>query len=289
MTILVDKNTRLLVQGITGREGEFHSRRMLAYGTNIVAGVTPGKGGQSACDGKVPVFDTAVEAVEATNPNVSIIYVPAYFTPDAVLEAADAGIPLVVCITEGIPVLDMIRVRAYLDQVGVRLIGPNCPGLLSPGETKVGIMPGHIATPGPVGVISRSGTLTYEVIYALTARGIGQSTCVGIGGDPIIGTTFIDALKMFENDPQTEQVVLIGEIGGTDEERAAQFIAERMTKPVVAFIAGRTAPPGKRMGHAGAIIQGGTGTAAEKIAAFEQVGVPVAEYPEQIPDLVAQN
>jgi succinyl-CoA synthetase alpha subunit len=289
MTILVDKNTRLLVQGITGREGEFHSRRMLAYGTNIVAGVTPGKGGQSACDGKVPVFDTAVEAVEATNPNVSIIYVPAYFTPDAVLEAADAGIPLVVCITEGIPVLDMIRVRAYLDQVGVRLVGPNCPGLLSPGETKIGIMPGHIATPGPVGVISRSGTLTYEVIYALTARGIGQSTCVGIGGDPIIGTTFIDALKMFENDPQTEQVVLIGEIGGTDEERAAQFIAERMTKPVVAFIAGRTAPPGKRMGHAGAIIQGGTGTAAEKIAAFEQVGVPVAEYPEQIPDLVAQN
>jgi len=289
MTILVDKNTRLLVQGITGREGEFHSRRMLAYGTNIVAGVTPGKGGQSACDGKVPVFDTAVEAVEATNPNVSIIYVPAYFTPDAVLEAADAGIPLVVCITEGIPVLDMIRVRAYLDQVGVRLVGPNCPGLLSPGETKVGIMPGHIATPGPVGVISRSGTLTYEVIYALTARGIGQSTCVGIGGDPIIGTTFMDALEMFENDPQTEQVVLIGEIGGTDEERAAQFIAERMTKPVVAFIAGRTAPPGKRMGHAGAIIQGGTGTAAEKIAAFEKVGVPVAEYPEQIPDLVAQN
>ncbi len=289
MAILVDKNTRLLVQGITGREGEFHSRRMIEYGTQIVAGVTPGKGGEWACDKQVPVFDTAAEAVEATNPNVSIIYVPAYFTPDAVLEAADAGIPLVVCITEGIPVLDMIRVRAYLDQIGARLVGPNCPGLLSPGETKVGIMPGHIATPGPVGVISRSGTLTYEVIYALTARGIGQSTCIGIGGDPIIGTTFIDALEMFENDPQTEQIVLIGEIGGTDEERAAQFIAEQMTKPVVAFIAGRTAPPGKRMGHAGAIIQGGTGTAAEKIAAFEAVGVPVARYPEQIPDLVAQN
>ncbi len=289
MTILVDKNTRLLVQGITGREGEFHSRRMLEYGTQIVAGVTPGKGGEWACDGKVPVFDTAAEAVEATNPNVSIVYVPAYFTPDAVLEAADAGIPLVVCITEGIPVLDMIRIRAYLDQVGVRLVGPNCPGLLSPGEAKVGIMPGHIATPGPVGVISRSGTLTYEVIYALTARGIGQSTCIGIGGDPIIGTTFIDALEMFENDPQTEQVILIGEIGGTDEERAAEFIDKRMTKPVIAFIAGRTAPPGKRMGHAGAIIQGGTGTAAEKITAFEAVGVPVAEYPEQIPDLVAQN
>jgi succinyl-CoA synthetase alpha subunit len=289
MTILVDKNTRLLVQGITGREGEFHSRRMIEYGTQIVAGVTPGKGGQWACDGRVPVFDTAAEAVEATSPNVSIIYVPAYFTPDAVLEAADAGIPLIVCITEGIPVLDMIRVRAYLDQIGVRLVGPNCPGLLSPGETKVGIMPGHIATPGPVGVISRSGTLTYEVIYALTTWGIGQSTCVGIGGDPIIGTTFIDALEMFENDPRTEQVVLIGEIGGTDEERAARFIAERMTKPVVAFVAGRTAPPGKRMGHAGAIIQGGTGTAAEKIAAFEAVGVPVARYPEQIPDLVAQN
>lgn len=289
MTILVDKNTRLLVQGITGREGEFHSRRMIEYGTQIVAGVTPAKGGQWTCEGKVPVFDTVAEAVEATNPNVSIIYVPAYFTADAVLEAADAGIPLVVCITEGIPVLDMIRVCAYLEQIGVRLVGPNCPGLLSPGEAKVGIMPSHIATPGPVGVISRSGTLTYEVIYALTARGIGQSTCVGIGGDPIIGTTFIDALEMFENDPQTEQVVLIGEIGGTDEERAARFIAERMTKPVVAFVAGRTAPPGKRMGHAGAIIQGGTGTAAEKIAAFEAVGVPVARYPEQIPDLVAQN
>ena len=289
MAIFVDKNTRLLVQGITGREGEFHSLQMIDYGTQIVAGVTPGKGGQMACDGQVPVFDTAAEAVAATEPNVSVVYVPARFAADAILEAADAGIPLVVCITEGVPVLDMIRVRAYLDQKGARLVGPNCPGLLSPGEAKVGIMPGHIATPGPVGVVSRSGTLTYEVVYALTVRGIGQTTCVGIGGDPIIGTTFIDVLEMFEKDPLTEQVVLIGEIGGSDEERAARFVAERMTKPVTAFIAGRTAPPGKRMGHAGAIIQGGTGTAAEKIAAFEAVGVRVAEHPEQISELVGQN
>ena len=289
MAIFVDKNTRLLVQGITGREGEFHSLQMIDYGTQIVAGVTPGKGGQMACDGQVPVFDTAAEAVAATEANVSVVYVPARFAADAILEAADAGIPLVVCITEGVPVLDMIRVRAYLDQKGARLVGPNCPGLLSPGEAKVGIMPGHIATPGPVGVVSRSGTLTYEVVYALTVRGIGQTTCVGIGGDPIIGTTFIDVLEMFEKDPLTEQVVLIGEIGGSDEERAARFIAERMTKPVTAFIAGRTAPPGKRMGHAGAIIQGGTGTAAEKIAAFEAVGVRVAEHPEQISELVGQN
>jgi succinyl-CoA synthetase alpha subunit len=289
MAILVDKNTRLLVQGITGREGEFHSRQMLAYGTRVVAGVTPGKGGQRACDGRVPVFDTVAEAVEETGANASIVYVPARFAADAILEAADAGIPLVVCITEGVPTLDMIEVCAYLDLKGSRLIGPNCPGLLSPGEAKVGIMPGHIATPGPVGVVSRSGTLTYEVVYALTARGIGQTTCVGIGGDPIIGTTFIDVLELFERDPLTEQVVLIGEIGGSDEERAARFVAERMTKPVTAFIAGRTAPPGKRMGHAGAIIQGGTGTAAEKIAAFEAVGVQVAQHPEEIADIVAQG
>jgi len=287
MAILVDKNTRLLVQGITGREGEFHSQQMIEYGTQVVAGVTPGKGGQRACDGRVPVFDTVAEAVAASEANASVVYVPARFAADAVLEAADAGIPLIVCITEGIPTQDMIRVRAYLDQKGARLVGPNCPGLLSPGEAKVGIMPGHIATPGPVGVVSRSGTLTYEVVYALTMHGIGQTTCVGIGGDPIIGTTFVDVLEMFENDPLTEQVVLIGEIGGSDEERAARFIAERMTKPVVAFIAGRTAPPGKRMGHAGAIIEGGTGTAAEKIAAFEVVGVPVADHPEQIPELVS--
>ncbi len=289
MAILVDKNTRLLVQGITGREGEFHSQQMIEYGTQVVAGVTPGKGGQWACDGKVPVFDTVAEAVEATGANASITYVPARFAPDAILEAASAGIGLIVCIAEGIPTLDMIRVCAYLDQRGTRLIGPNCPGLLTPGEAKVGIMPGHIATPGGVGVVSRSGTLTYEVVYALTERGIGQTTCVGIGGDPIIGTTFVDVLEMFENDPLTEQVVLIGEIGGSDEERAARFVAERMTKPVTAFIAGRTAPPGKRMGHAGAIIQGGSGTAAEKIAAFEAVGVRVAEHPERIADLVAQH
>jgi succinyl-CoA synthetase alpha subunit len=289
MSILVDRNTRLVVQGITGREGEFHSLQMIEYGTQVVAGVTPGKGGQWACDGKVPVFDTVAEAVAATEANASVVYVPARFAADAILEAASAGIPLIVCITEGIPTLDMVRVCAYLDQEGARLVGPNCPGLLSPGEAKVGIMPGHIATPGPVGVVSRSGTLTYEVVYALTARGIGQTTCVGIGGDPIIGMTFIDVLELFESDPLTEQVVLIGEIGGSDEERAARFIAERMTKPVTAFVAGRTAPPGKRMGHAGAIIEGGTGTAAEKIAAFEAVGIRVAEHPERISDLVAQN
>jgi succinyl-CoA synthetase alpha subunit len=289
MAILVDKNTRLLVQGITGREGEFHSQRMIEYGTQVVAGVTPGKGGQWACEGKVPVFDTVAEALVAAEPNASVVYVPARFCADAVLEAAEAGIPLVVCITEGIPTQDMIRVGAYLDHKGARMVGPNCPGLLTPGEAKVGIMPGHIAMPGPVGVVSRSGTLTYEVVYALTARGIGQTTCVGIGGDPVIGTTFVDVLEMFENDPLTEQVVLIGEIGGSDEERAARFISERMTKPVTAFVAGRTAPPGKRMGHAGAIIEGGTGTAAEKIAAFEEVGVRVAEHPGQIPDLVARD
>ena len=289
MAILVDKDTRLLVQGITGREGEFHSTQMLDYGTQVVAGVTPGKGGQTACGGRVPVFDTVVEAMGETGANASIIYVPARFAPDAIIEAADAGMELVVCITEGVPVLDMIKVRAYLDHQGVRLVGPNCPGLLSPGQAKVGIMPGHIATPGPVGVVSRSGTLTYEVVYALTAQGIGQTTCVGIGGDPIIGTDFIDALTLFEDDPETEQVVLIGEIGGTAEERAASFIDEEMTKPVTAFVAGRTAPPGKRMGHAGAIIQGGTGTAADKIAAFEAVDVPVAEHPEQIADIVAER
>lgn len=289
MAILVDKSTRLLVQGITGREGEFHSQQMLAYGTQVVAGVTPGKGGQKACDGMVPVFDTVSEAVAATGANTSVVYVPARFAADAILEAADSSIPLIVCITEGIPTLDMIRVCAYLDQKGVRLVGPNCPGLLSPSKAKVGIMPGHIATPGPVGLVSRSGTLTYEVVYALTVQGIGQTTCVGIGGDPIIGTTFIDVLELFESDPLTEQVVLIGEIGGNDEERAAQYIADHMTKPVTAFVAGATAPPGKRMGHAGAIIQGGAGTAAEKIAAFKAVGVQVAEHPEQIADLVARN
>ena len=286
MSILVDKDTRLLVQGITGREGAFHTRRMIEYGTKVVAGVTPGKGGGEVHD--VPVFDAVQQAVEATGANTSIIYVPARFAPDAIFEAADASIGLIVCITEGIPTLDLIQVCAYLDQKGSRLIGPNGPGVITPGEAKVGIMPGHIHRPGTVGVVSRSGTLTYEVVWALTQRGLGQSTCVGIGGDPIVGTTFMDVLRLFEGDPGTEQVVLIGEIGGTDEERAAAFIAGEMTKPVVAFVAGQTAPPGKRMGHAGAIISGGTGTAVEKIAAFEAVGVPVASRPAQIAEMVAE-
>ncbi len=286
MSILVDKNTRLVVQGITGREGEFHTCLMLEYGTKVVAGVTPGKAGTEVAG--VPVFNTVKEAVKATEANTSIVYVPARFAPDAVYEAADAGISLVVCITEGIPTQDMIKVKAHLDQQGVRLIGPNCPGVITPGEAKVGIMPGHIHQPGAVGVVSRSGTLTYEVVYDLTAHGLGQSTCVGIGGDPILGSDFIDILALFEEDDATEKVVLIGEIGGTDEERAADFIASKMTKPVVAFVAGRTAPPGKRLGHAGAIIEGGTGTAAEKIAALEEAGVKVARYPGEIPDLVRE-
>jgi succinyl-CoA synthetase alpha subunit len=259
---------------------------MQEYGTNVVAGVTPGKGGGWVAG--IPVFDTVHEAVNATEANTSIVYVPARFAAEAILEAADAGISLVVCITEGIPVLDMIKVRAYLDCRETRLIGPNCPGIITPGEAKVGIMPGHIHTPGPVGVVSRSGTLTYEVVHALTEKGVGQSTAIGIGGDPIIGTDFIDALRMFEGDPQTEQVVLIGEIGGTDEQRAADYVAQHMSKPVTAFIAGQTAPPGKRMGHAGAIIEGGEGTAEEKIAAFEAVGVRVAKHPGEIASLVAE-
>ncbi len=286
MSVLVDKDTRLVVQGITGREGEFHTRQMLEYGTKVVAGVTPGKGGGWVAG--VPVFDTVREAVEATGANAAISYVPARFAPDAILEAADAGITLIVCITEGIPVLDMIKVRTHLDCMETRLIGPNCPGIISPGKAKIGIMPGHIHQPGPIGVVSLSGTLTYEVVYALSERGLGQSTAVGIGGDPIIGTNFIDVLELFEEDPQTSQVVLIGEIGGTDEQRAAEFIARHMTKPVTAFIAGQTAPPGKRMGHAGAIIEGGEGTAAEKIAAFEAVGVRVARHPGEIAELVAE-
>jgi succinyl-CoA synthetase alpha subunit len=287
VSILVDKNTRLLVQGITGREGLFHAEQMIAYGTPIVGGITPGKGGQWAAG--VPVFDTVLEAVKATEANTSIIYVPARFAPDAILEAADAGIQLIVCITEGVPTLDMIRVRAYLDQLEARLIGPNCPGVITPNQAKVGIMPGHIHIPGNVGIVSRSGTLTYEVVAALTERGIGQSTAVGIGGDPIIGSTFIDILELFEADAETEQVVLIGEIGGTDEERAAEYIRDHMTKPVAAFIAGQTAPPGKRMGHAGAIISGGTGTAAEKVKALEVVGVQVVNVPTEIAEIVASR
>ena len=286
MSILVNKDTRLVVQGITGREGAFHTEQMIAYGTKVVAGMTPGKGGGWAV-GNVPIFDSVHEAVAATGANVSIIYVPAKAAPDAILEAADAGIPLIVCITEGIPALDMLKVRAYLDRTSSRLIGPNCPGLITPGEAKVGIMQGHIHTRGHVGVVSRSGTLTYEVVYALTLRGIGQSTAVGICGDPINGTSFADVLGMFEADPETRQVVMIGEIGGADEEKAAEFIARRMSKPVVSFIAGQTAPPGKRMGHAGAIISGGKGTAADKIAALQAAGVKVARHPGEIAEMVA--
>ena len=286
MSILVDKNTRLLVQGITGNEGLFHTAQMLAYGTNVVAGVTPGKGGEWVLDGKVPVFDSVRIAHEATGVNTSVIFVPARFATDAIYEAADAGISLIVCITEGIPVQDMMSVRNYLDQRGIRLVGPNCPGLLTPEEAKVGIIPGDISIPGDIGVVSRSGTLTYEVLYALKLVGQGATTCVGIGGDPVNGTSFIDVLEMFEADPYTEKIVMIGEIGGTDEEKAAEFIADNLTKPVVAFIAGQSAPPGKRMGHAGAIVEGGEGTAAEKINALKQVGVQVASHPEEIPSLL---
>ncbi len=286
MSILINKNTRLLVQGITGNEGLFHTQQMVAYGTNVVAGVTPGKGGEWVLDGKIPVFDSVKIAVEARGANTSVIFVPARFAPDAIFEAADAGIELIVCITEGIPVQDMMCVCGYLDQKGVRLVGPNCPGLLTPGECKVGIIPGDISIPGNVGLVSRSGTLTYEVLYALKEVGIGASTCVGIGGDPINGTNFIDVLSMFEADPYTEKAVLIGEIGGTDEEKAAEYIADHLTKPVVAFIAGQTAPPGKRMGHAGAIVEAGSGQASDKIKALQSVGVRVATHPEEIPDLL---
>lgn len=289
MSILIDKDTRAVVQGITGRQGGFHTEQMLDYGTNIVAGVTPGKGGEWVHG--VPVFNTVKKAVEAKGANCAVIFVPARFAPDAIYEAADAGVPLIVCLTEGIPVLDMIDVRAYLDRKGVRLIGPNCPGMLTPLDansgSKIGIIPASIVTPGPVGVVSRSGTLTYEVVYALSERGIGQTTCVGIGGDPINGTSFIEVLKMFEEDAETEQVVMIGEIGGDDEERAATYISQHMTKPVTAFIAGRTAPPGRRMGHAGAIVEGGSGTAEGKITALQAAGVRVAEHPEQIVELIA--
>jgi succinyl-CoA synthetase alpha subunit len=286
MSILVDKNTRLVVQGITGNEGLFHTEQIVAYGTNVVAGVTPGKGGEWVLDGKIPVLDSVQIAVEATGANTSLIFVPARFAADAIFEAADAGVPLIVCITEGIPVQDMMKVRNYLDQKNVRLVGPNCPGLLTPGEAKVGIIPGNIAIPGNIGVVSRSGTLTYEVLYALKLVGKGVSTCVGIGGDPINGTNFIDALSMFEADAHTDKVVVIGEIGGTDEEKAAEFIADHMTKPVVAFVAGKTAPPGKRMGHAGAIVEGGSGLAEDKIKAFQAAGVQVASHPEEIPELL---
>ncbi len=284
MSILVNSNTRLVVQGITGRDGSFHTQQMLEYGTAVVAGVTPGRGGQEAHG--VPVFNTVRQAVEATGANTSIIYVPGRLAADAILEAADAGIALVVCITEHIPVLDMVKVYARVKVSGARLLGPNCPGVITPGQAKVGIMPGFIHQPGNVGIVSRSGTLTYEAVNALTEAGLGQSTAVGIGGDPIHGTSFIDVLQLFQDDPQTEAIVMIGEIGGTDEEKAAAYIREHVTKPVVGFIAGRTAPPGRRMGHAGAIISGGTGTAAEKIAALNAAGVRVSDTPAGVADLI---
>jgi succinyl-CoA synthetase alpha subunit len=286
VAILVDENTRLLVQGITGREGTFHAQQAVAYGTKVVAGVTPGKGG-SAANG-VPVFNTVYEAKEKTGANASVIFVPSAFAADAILEAADAGLPLVVCITEGIPTLDMARVMRYLAGTKTRLIGPNCPGIISPGKCKIGIMPGHIHRQGDVGVVSRSGTLTYEAVGQLSALGIGQSTCIGIGGDPIIGTTFVDVLRLFNEDPETRGIVMIGEIGGTAEEEAAAFIKVNVKKPVVGFIAGRTAPPGRRMGHAGAIISGGKGTAADKIAALQAAGIAVAESPALIGETLKQ-
>ncbi|MBA2266135.1 MAG: succinate--CoA ligase subunit alpha [Chloroflexi bacterium] len=286
MSILVNGETRLLVQGVTGREGAFHSTAMLDYGTNIVAGVTPGKGGQSALDGRVPVFDTVADAVVQTGANATCIFVPAAFAPDAMLEAAEASVPLVVCITEGVPALDMLRVYHVLRGKGTRLIGPNCPGLTSVDEAKVGIIPGNIHSRGPVGLVSRSGTLTYEVVQAMTDAGMGQTTCVGIGGDPIVGTNFIDILDMFNQDDETEAIVMIGEIGGDEEEKAAAFCAREVRKPMAAFIAGRTAPPGRRMGHAGAIISGGAGTAESKRTALEVAGIRVADSPSSIPHLL---
>ncbi len=284
MSILVDRNTRLIVQGITGRDGSFHTRQMKEYGTKVVAGVTPGKGGQSL-DG-IPIFNTVKEAKEKTKANASVIYVPPLFAADAIYEACNSELELVVCITEGIPTTDMLKVYDYVKHSKTQLVGPNCPGVITPGESKVGIMPGYIHKPGNVGVVSRSGTLTYEVVYNLTLNGIGQSTCIGIGGDPIIGTNFIDVLSLFQKDRKTKAVAVIGEIGGTDEEEASEFVKKYMSKPVVGFIAGRTAPPGKRMGHAGAIISGGTGTAEEKIKAFQKAGISVAKTPAEVANLV---
>jgi succinyl-CoA synthetase alpha subunit len=286
VSILVDRDSRVLVQGVTGREGSFHTSQMVEYGTNVVSGVTPGGEGKQVAG--VPVFNTVADAVAATQPNVAIIFVPARFAPDAIYEAVDNAIPLVVCITEGIPVADMIPIYARVQSSGCRLLGPNCPGLITPGEAKVGIMPGFIHQPGPVGVVSRSGTLTYEVVDALSRSGTGQTTAVGIGGDPVIGTSFVDVLAMFEADPATEAIVLIGEIGGADEEDAATFIRDHVSKPVVGFIAGQTAPPGKRMGHAGAIISGGSGTAAEKIAALTSAGVRVVDRPSAVPGAIQE-
>jgi succinyl-CoA synthetase alpha subunit len=287
MSVFIDESTRLVVQGITGRDGSFHARQMMEYGTRVVAGVVPGKGGQTF-DDAVPIFHTVADAVAETGATASVIYVPPAFAVDAVYEAADAGIELIVTITEGVPVFDMTRVIPYVQERGARVLGPNCPGLISPGKSKVGILPGQICTPGPVGVVSRSGTLTYEVIHHLTGDGVGQSTCVGIGGDPIIGTSFIDCLEAFEADQETKAVVMIGEIGGTDEQEAARHVESSMTKPVVGFIAGQTAPPGRRMGHAGAIISGSEGTAMEKIEAFRESGIAVARRPADLVGLVRE-
>jgi succinyl-CoA synthetase alpha subunit len=286
MAIFADSSTRVVVQGITGRDGSFHTGQMIEYGTKVVAGVTPGKGGQKF-QSDVPIFDTMEKAVSETGANASVIYVPAAFAANAICEAADSGVDLIVCISEGIPVLDMLRATRYVKEQGTRLIGPNCPGMISPGESKLGIIPGQIVEKGPVGVISRSGTLTYEVVWALTRAGMGQSSCIGIGGDPVIGTNFIDCLDAFERDPLTEAIVLIGEIGGTDEQNAARHIKENLTKPVVGFVAGQTAPPGRRMGHAGAIISGSSGTAEEKISTFKENGVEVAERPADMPEILS--
>jgi len=288
VSIFVHASTRLMVQGITGRDGSFHTRQMMEYGTQVVAGVTPGKGGQTFED-SVPVFHTVAQAVEATAANTSVIYVPPGLAAGAIAEAADAGVELVVCITEGLPTVDMVRLMPYLREKGVRLIGPNCPGLISPGQAKVGIIPGQICAPGRVGLVSRSGTLTYEVVNHLTRNGIGQSTCIGIGGDPIIGTNFIDCLAAFEADAETDAIVILGEIGGTDEQHAAEYIRDHVTKPVVGFIAGQTAPKGRRMGHAGAIISGSSGTAAEKMAAFRSNGIAVMERPVDVVALVTER
>jgi succinyl-CoA synthetase alpha subunit len=287
VSIFIDNDTRLVVQGITGRDGSFHTKQMMEYGTKVVAGVTPGKGGQTF-EGQVPIFNTVAEAVKEGGANTSVIYVPPAFAADAMFEAADAGIDFIVCITEGVPVLDMTRVRPYVLEKGARLLGPNCPGLLSAGKSKVGIIPGHITQPGPVGLVSKSGTLTYEVVYKLKGAGIGTTTCVGIGGDPINGTSFIDCIAAFEADPETKAIVMLGEIGGTDEQEAARYIKENVTKPVVGFIAGQTAPPGRRMGHAGAIISGSAGTAEEKIQAFRDNGIGVAKRPVDVVGLIQE-
>ena len=288
MSIFIDKKSKVIVQGITGRDGSFHAQQMIEYGTKVVAGVTPGKGGQTV-HGSVPVHNTVADAVEDTGADTSVIYVPARFAADAILEAVDNGIELVVCISEGVPVLDMTRVMPYVHERGARLIGPNCPGLISPGKSKVGIIPGQICKKGKIGVVSRSGTLTYEIIHQLTTNGYGQTSCVGIGGDPIIGTNFIDCLAAFEKDDDTEAIVMIGEIGGTDEQNAAAFVADRVSKPVVGFIAGQTAPPGRRMGHAGAIISGSSGTAEEKMGAFDDAGIGVMKRPKDVVPLLEER